>query len=103
MQQDLTDMTEYICPSCGYWNAWPSGDGCENMTARNNETKEPWEMRVTEVQEHEDGGATITFDLDVGARKALTNLGLQFVLHCAAAGVDMQTALDSIMGMKLGE
>ena len=74
MQQDLTDMT-----------------------------KEPWEMRVTDVQEHADGGATITFDLDVGARKALTNLGLEFVLHCAAAGVDVQTALDSIMGMKEDE
>lgn len=66
-------------------------------------TKEPWEMMVTEVQEHEDGGATITFDLDVGARKALTNLGLEFVLHCAAAGVYIQTALDAIMGMKSDE
>ena len=63
-------------------------------------TKEPWEIVVTDVQENEDGGATISFDLDVGARKALTNLGLEFVLRCAAAGVDMQVALDSIMEMK---
>jgi hypothetical protein len=60
-------------------------------------TKEPWEMVVTEVQENEDGGATITFDLDAGATKAMTNIGLQFVLYCAAAGVDMQDALDGIL------
>ena len=63
-------------------------------------TKQPCEIVVTDVQEHEDGGATITFDLNEIARKSLINVGLEFVLYCAAARVDIQTALDSIMGMK---
>ena len=66
-------------------------------------TKEPWGMLVTDVQEHEDGGATITFDLNKIARKSLINIGLEFVLYCAAARVDVQTALDAIMGMKADE
>jgi hypothetical protein len=62
-------------------------------------TEEPWEMLVTDVVDNEDGGTTITFDLDKEAHKAMANLGVQFVLHCAAAQVDMQVALDAILKM----
>jgi len=62
-------------------------------------TEEPWEMLVTDVVDNEDGGTTISFDLDVEAHKAMANLGVQFVLHCAAAQVDMQVALDAILKM----
>ena len=62
-------------------------------------TEEPWEMLVTDVVDNEDGGTTISFDLDVEAHKAMANLGVQFVLYCAAAQVDMQVALDAILKM----
>ncbi len=98
-------MPEGICPSCGDWLDLPSGDGCANMTAHNNELyrleHEPWEMLVTDVTDNDDGGTTISFDLDKEAHKAMANLGVQFALHCAAAQVDMQVALDAIF--KMGE
>ena len=61
----------------------------------------PWEMLVTDVVDNEDGGTTISFDLDKEAHQAMANIGVQFVLHCAAAEVDMQVALDAIL--KMGE
>jgi hypothetical protein len=83
-------MSDNICPSCGYYRDCPSGD------AHNNK---PWEMLVTNVADNEEGLTTITFELDKEAHKAMANLGVQFVLHCAAAQVDMQVALDAIFRM----
>lgn len=98
-------MISNICLSCGDDLDWPSGDGCANMTAHKNELyrleHEPWEMLVTDVVDNEDGGTTISFDLDKEAHQAMANIGVQFVLHCAAAEVDMQVALDAIL--KMGE
>lgn len=89
-------MIDNLCLSCGDDLDWPSGDGCANMTAHKNDNK-PWEMLVTDIVDNEDGGVTISFDLDKEAHKAMANLGVQFVLHCAAAQVDMQVALDTIL------
>ena len=48
---------------------------------------------VKEVKEHEDGSATYTFDLDDHSSKKITELGLEFILTCAAYGLDIQDAL----------
>lgn len=48
---------------------------------------------ITDVVEHEDGSATYTFDLDDASSKKITELGLEFILTCAAYGLDIQEAL----------
>ena len=48
---------------------------------------------VTEVTEHEDGSATYTFDIDDVSSKKITELGLEFILTCAAYGLDIHDAL----------
>jgi len=51
---------------------------------------------VTDVTEHEDGSATYTFDIDNVSSKKITELGLEFILTCAAYGLDIQEALKVI-------
>ena len=51
---------------------------------------------ITEVTEHEDGSATYTFDMDDASSKKVTELGLEFILTCAAYGLDIQHALHVI-------
>ena len=45
---------------------------------------------ITEVTEHEDGSATYTFDMDDASSKKITELGLEFIITCAAYGLDIQ-------------
>ena len=72
------------------------------MTEEDN--KGPFYIGVEEVKEHEDGSATYNFMLDDVAAKEITNLGLQFILYCGAAKVDIQDALDWIISQtKEGE
>ena len=52
---------------------------------------------VTEVKEHEDGSATYTFDLDDRSSKKITELGLEFILTCAAYGLDIHEALTHVV------
>ena len=51
---------------------------------------------ITDTVEHEDGSATYTFDMDDASTKKITELGLEFILTCAAYGVDIQDALEDI-------
>jgi len=48
---------------------------------------------ITDTVEHEDGSATYTFDMDSASQKRVTELGLEFIITCAAYGVDIQEAL----------
>jgi len=48
---------------------------------------------VTDVKENEDGSATYTFDIDEISSKKITELGLEFILTCAAYGLDIADAL----------
>lgn len=57
---------------------------------------EPFQVVVTNVEEHEDGGATYTFELDDNAKVKMANLGLEFMLYCAAYELDLQYALDNL-------
>jgi hypothetical protein len=52
---------------------------------------------VSDVVEHEDGSATYTFDMDKDSSKKITELGLAFILTCAAYGLDIREALDHIV------
>jgi len=51
---------------------------------------------ITDTVEHEDGSATYTFDMDDASQKKITELGLEFILTCAAYGLDIQDALELI-------
>ena len=51
---------------------------------------------ITDTVEHEDGSATYTFDMDDASQKKITELGLEFILICAAYGLDIQDALELI-------
>ena len=52
---------------------------------------------ITNTVEHEDGSATYTFDIDKDSSKKLTELGLEFILTCAAYGLDIHEALSHII------
>ena len=51
---------------------------------------------IADTVEHEDGSATYTFDMDDASSKKVTELGLEFILTCAAYGLDIQDALEDI-------
>jgi hypothetical protein len=48
---------------------------------------------VTNITENDDGSATYTFDIDDVSSKKITELGLEFILTCAAYGLDINDAL----------
>lgn len=52
---------------------------------------------ITDTVEHEDGSATYTFDIDDASQKKVIELGLEFILTCAAYGLDIQEALQVLM------
>ena len=54
----------------------------------------PTTIIVTNVVEHEDGSATYSFDMDSASSSKLVELGMEFVLTCAAYKLDIQDALD---------
>jgi hypothetical protein len=52
---------------------------------------------VTNITENDDGSATYTFDIDDVSSKKITELGLEFILTCAAYRLDIQDALTHII------
>jgi len=52
---------------------------------------------ITDTVEHPDGSATYTFDMDDASTKKVTELGLEFILTCAAYGLDIQDALQVVI------
>jgi hypothetical protein len=61
--------------------------------------EDPFYIVVDEVKEHEDGGATYTFKMNQKATEAMCQYGMQLVMICAAYGVDIQDAFDSIRNL----
>jgi hypothetical protein len=54
------------------------------------------EIIVEKVVEHEDGGATYTFEMNHKSTQAMAQYGLELVLICAAYGVNMNDAFECI-------
>lgn len=63
-------------------------------------TDKPFVVKVVDTVEHEDGSATYTFDLDKDAQRGLCNIGLEFMLYCAAYELDLQYVLDNLKRLK---
>lgn len=57
---------------------------------------EPFQVVVTNVKEHEDGGATYSFAMDDKAQVEIANIGLEFMLYCASYGLDLQYVLENL-------
>ena len=56
------------------------------------------EMKVTDYKEHEDGSATVTFDMDDTTAALAQELGLKLLIYCGATGTDIDYVFDSILG-----
>ena len=52
---------------------------------------------VESVQEHEDGSATYKLHMDDKAQAMLVEEGMKFILHCAAAKMDIGDVYDWIL------
>lgn len=63
----------------------------------------PFVVKVVDTVENEDGSATYTFDLDDDAQQGLCNIGLEFVLYCAAYELDLGYVLDNLKRLKDAE
>ena len=59
--------------------------------------KPPFYIVVKDVVDHEDGGATYSFDIGDDTRDSLAKIGLEFVLYCGATGTDIQDAYNMIL------
>lgn len=55
------------------------------------------EIEVTDVIEHEDGSCTMSFDMDAETTVSMAQIGLRFVLWCAAAQMSTEEALKMII------
>ena len=64
-------------------------------------TDEVGHMKVTNLTEHEDGGATIEFDLDDATAALAKELGLKLLLYCGVTGTDLDYVFGSILGKEL--
>ena len=54
-------------------------------------------ITILDHREREDGAIDITYVLDEEGKLKMASIGVEFALYCAAAGVDMQVALDNII------
>ena len=60
-------------------------------------SEQPFIVKLEHVKEHENGDATYTFDMTETARDAILEYGLNLVLYCAVAKVDLQDVYDWIL------
>lgn len=57
----------------------------------------PFLIKLEQVNEHENGDATYTFDMSEAARDAILEDGLKLMLYCGVAKVDLQDVYDWIL------
>ena len=56
-------------------------------------------LAVEKMVEHDDGGATYTFEMSQKTTQSMAEIGLELILICAAYDVDIQDAFDSIRNL----
>ncbi len=61
-------------------------------------TDEVGHMKVTGITDHEDGGATIEFEMDDITTALAKELGLKLLIYCGATGTDIDYVFNSILG-----
>lgn len=55
-------------------------------------------LGVETVEEHEDGSATVVFDMDDTTAVLAQELGLKLLIYCGATGTNIDYVFDSILG-----
>jgi len=60
-------------------------------------TEKAGTMKVTDVTEHEDGSATVEFDLDSSTTALAIDLGLKLLIYCGAAGINLDYVFKTIL------
>ena len=55
-------------------------------------------MKITAITEHEDGSATVNFDLDSSTTALAIDLGLKLLIYCGAAGTNLDYVFKDILG-----
>lgn len=60
-------------------------------------TEKVGHMKVTNLTEHEDGGATIEFEMDDTTAALVQELGLKLLIYCGATSTDLDFVFDSIL------
>ena len=63
-------------------------------------TDEPFMIKLEEVEHHENGDATYTFDMNERGAKDVAELGLKLLLFCGVAKVDLQDVFDWILAQE---
>ena len=53
-------------------------------------------IKITDVEELEDGGANYTFEMETKAAIWMAQIGLEVNMYCMAYNVDLQDVLDWI-------
>ena len=54
---------------------------------------------LVDTEEQEDGGLKITYTLDDNSTKTMAAIGVEFILYCAAAKLDIQDAMRHILSL----
>jgi hypothetical protein len=54
---------------------------------------------LVDTEEQEGGGLKITYTLDDDSTRAMAAIGVEFILYCAAAKLDIQDALKHILAL----
>lgn len=60
-------------------------------------TPDNWVIGVESVEEHEDGSATYKLHMDDKAQAMIIEEGIKFIVHCAAAKMDIGDVYDWIL------
>jgi len=64
-------------------------------------TDEVGHMKVTNLTEHEDGSATVEFDMDDTTAALAQELGLKLLIYCGVTGTNLDYVFNSILGREL--
>lgn len=54
-------------------------------------------VRIVSVEEHEDGSATYTMDLEGDLLSYVSSIGLKVILYCAVVGMKCEDVFDLIL------
>jgi len=62
-------------------------------------TEETHNITVEAIEEHEDGSATYTLETSQEATERFAELGIKFLLYCAACGITTDQALEYLVDL----
>lgn len=59
-----------------------------------------FDIKLTDMVEHEDGSATYSFDVDEGTSELLREKGLLFLLVCGVCELSVDEAIEKLLETK---